>query len=312
MTSVLHEVVESSTNIAPSTKAKYLKDLDAWIAFAGSDPANWTRKKAQAFYAKLIDRIKPQSANRLMASIRFAAKWWAAQEENANLQTFVLVQEAKPDQVAHKQAMSIDQARKLLDACQHPRIDPIDLRDFTLIVIALETGMRRMSLRSMTLEHTYPGADPKYGYPTTHVLMKGSGKSRVPVPLSDTALICLDAYLTTTDIRKGPVFQALARDKTSSRHKLSGEMLSESMINKLVETRSTAAGLKISPHIFRHTFVTWRLDAGYRAPEIASMTGHKLAELGALVEYIDPKVIGVKMRASTPEWLASYVMRRLK
>ena len=79
----------------------------------------------------------------------------------------------------------------------------------------------------------------------------------------------------------------------------------------LIDRRGQKAGLKLSPHVFRHTFVTWRLESGYSPHEVAAVTHHKLRELGALGEYVSPIVVGDKMRSSTPAWLRSWVRSRL-
>lgn len=318
-TSALHEVVANATNIVDSTKSKYLRDLDQWVDFAGTDPKGWTRKKAQAFYAGLLKRIKPQSANRLMATIRFAAKWYAVQEGNEAVGNFAIVQEAKPNQVGHKQALTAEQAKLILDSCRYIETDPVDCRDFAMIVLGLETGMRRMSVRSMTVEHTFLRGEARTGYPIARVLMKGTGNERVAVPLSDTVVRCLDRWLKTLQPgARGPVFQALAKHRIEKPgkgeqtiHRASGQALSESAINKIIVDRTEKAGIRISPHVFRHTYVTWRMEAGYTPHQVAAVTGHKLTELGALGQYIDPKSVGALMRASTPDWLEAYVKSRL-
>lgn len=312
--SVLHEVVENATNLAPKTRERYLRDLNHWIKFAGEDPHKWDRKRAQAFYASLLKSgMKPQSANRLMASLRYAAKWWSIQEEDPTL-NFPIVQEAKPSAVEAKLALSQDQATAILSTCRYVETDPIDLRDFAMMVLGLETGMRQMSLRSMTIEHSFLYGDAKTGYPTAHVHMKGSGRDRVAVPISDTALAPLSrwiGWLEAVQSRHGAIFRRLIKRRSpdGGRHyHLPGpDALSESAMHKIFSERGKLVGIDISPHVFRHTFVTWRMEAGYQPHEVASVTGHKIRELGALGEYIDPISVGRKMRESTPEWLTALI-----
>lgn len=310
MSSVLHQIVIEATNLAPSTRNKYLRDLNAWVKFAGHDPSGWNRRRAQAFYKQLLERMKPQSANRVMASLEYATKWWAAQEENPAL-NFVLVQKAKPAEVETKQALTIEQARKLLDTCDVTT--PTGIRDLSMIIVGLETGMRSISLRSMTVEHSFLNGDAKTGYPTARVLMKGRGNERVAVPISDAAIATINRwYQWMEESRarpKGPVFRPLV--KTGEGHVTSPTPLGSSSIHKIISERGKLAGIDLSPHVFRHTYVTWRLEAKFSPIEIASVTAHQLRELGALGEYADPIALGRKMRDSTPAWLASYVRARL-
>ncbi len=312
--SILHEIVANATNLAPSSKTKYLRDLTTWVDYAGSDPLQWTRRKAQNFYATLLERLKPQSANRLMASLQYATKWWAIQEDNAALNFAIVQMRGGSSEKAEKVALTEELARALLSNSLSN--DPIDVRDFALMVVALETGMRRMSLRSITFEHSFFDGDAKTGYPTLRVLMKGRGNDRVMVPLSDTAREALRpwiAWLTNHGISRGAIFRPLARkmDRKGTRQHVAGNLsLSESAITKIIIKRGETIGIELSPHVFRHTFVTWRLMADFSPIEVAAMTAHKLKELGALGEYVDPIAIGRKMRESTPGWLAALVRGR--
>jgi integrase/recombinase XerD len=312
MTTVLHQIVANATNLAPSTRDKYRRDLDAWVEFAGKSPKGWTRRKAQAFYSHLLQQgLKPQSANRLLSSVHYAARWWAIQEGNPDL-NFAIVQKAKPTLTTQKQVLNVDQAIRLLGTC-YPQSDPNDARDFALMVTGLETGMRQMSLRSMTFEQCFFRGDTKTGYPTARVMVKGHGNERVPVPLSETAIHAIEYWQHRwlgEKYRRGPVFQA--GNKNDGAFEPGGRPLGPSTIWMLIDRRGQRAGIKLSPHVFRHTFVTWRLEAGYTPHEVAAVTHHKLKELGALGSYVSPIVIGEKMRASTPSWLANYVRSRLE
>ena len=310
-TTILHQIVANSTNLARSTRDKYRRDLDAWVEFAGSNPKGWTRRKAQAFYSYLLEQgLKPQSANRLLSSVHYAARWWAIQEDDPSL-NFAIVQKAKPVLKTQKQVLTMDQTVQLLNTC-YPANDPNDARDFALIITGLETGMRQMSLRSMLFEKCFFSGDTQTGYPTARVIIKGHGDERVPVPLSDTAIDAIEYWRVRwlgPRYKRGPVFQA--GNKSPDGFTPSGRPLGPSTIWMLIDRRGQKAGLKLSPHVFRHTFVTWRLESGYSPHEVAAVTHHKLRELGALGEYVSPIFVGDKMRGSTPAWLRSWVRSRL-
>lgn len=307
--STLHEVVENATNIAPATKNKYLRDLNAWVKFAGKDPRNWTRKRAQNFYADLLRTLKSQSANRIMASLRFAVKWWAIQEDDPTL-NFAIVQLAKNGLPEPKYALIRPQVIGLLDSCENLETDPVDARDFALMVTALETGMRSMSLRSMVFEHCFFGGEAHAGYPTVRVHLKGSGRDRVAIPISDTAISAYDHWLAWLGQPRGPVFRAIAED-ASQGHRPGPNAVSSAGLHKIIAGRGELIKLSLSPHVFRHTFVTWRLDAGFMPHEVSAVTHHTVPGMGAMGGYVDEVLVGAKMRASTPEWLAEYVATRV-
>ena len=307
---LLHQLVRGAHDLAPLTRARYLADLDAWIAFAGADPAGWTSARAQAFYDQMLDRIRPQSANRVMASLRYAAGWWAKKEGNPAL-NFAVVQTAKGRGKATRRALTQEEAQRLLATCGDA---PGDLRDRALIVLGLETGARRMSLAAMALENVKLGRD---GDPVVSVPIKGGGDDWFDVPLSDACMVAIEPWrqwLKSQKVTKGPLFRPLLYRMDARGHvqpRLGPGALSKSGIYKMVATRAQAANLgHVHPHVFRHTFVTWRVEQGLAPYEIAAITGHKIAHLpgmGGLGSYVDGSRIARTARAHTPDWLTRLV-----
>lgn len=314
--SELHAIIERGHELAPSTRERYLRDIDDFIEFAGTDPANWTAKIAEDYYDALLKRMEPQSANRMMASLLYAAKWRAQQQQVPN---FAIIRRASNNPREISGALDESAAQRLVRVCIGDRTNPLNLRDTALVVVELETGMRRMSLQSMQWELIE--RESKHGYPVAHVLAKGYGKHRQDVPLSDTAIKALEAWrlwCANHGRAKGPVFHSLTRKwvNGSPIHKAGKAALSATAIQEIMTKRATEAGIDhIHPHMFRHTFVTWRMNAGIPPHEISVITGHKLPGLGAasgfqqaqplgtLGGYFDARSVGEKVRNSTPQWL---------
>lgn len=318
--SELHDVVRRARDLAPSSRARYLRDLDQWIEFAGVDPSGWTPLRAQAFYDQLLDEkeLRPQSANRLMASVRYASKWWA-HRKGTNALDFAFVHKANATDKIKKRALTQEQTERLLLTLKAEAREgnPNAMRDFAIIVTLLETGMRKMSLRSMTIERTIVDAShvatTGSRYPLTWVKLKGGGNEDFSVPLSDTAILAMTLWLGWLGHRgltHGPLFRALDKriGPQGAYLAASKTALSETAINRLLDQRAIAAGIgHIYPHQFRHTFVTWRADAKLSPHEIAAMTGHTLSGLGAMAGYIDMNAIAERIRNSTPDWLRELV-----
>lgn len=315
MTTVLHETIIKGRNIAPSTRERYVRDIDLWIAYAGEDPANWTRDRAQEFYDHLLQAqgLKPQSANRVMASLRYASKWWSHRLNRADLD-FAQVQKASGRKPSKKNSLDQDSATRLLNACEAG--SPAGARDFALIVVGLETGMRRMSMTSMLIDQTFE-RPTTLKYPHTMVIAKGTDGERVPVPLSDTAILSMYpwlSWLADNNIHTGPVFRGLDEImQRSGRNKTTAKKIaiSPSTIAKMLDRRCAQAGIAhVHPHLFRYTFVTWRFAAGLLPHEVAAVTGHTMSGMGALAGYIDMQAIAEKVRNSTPSWLRDLVATR--
>lgn len=311
---ILHQIVRSFRRITEKTRAAYLSDIDRWIAFAGPDPKGWTADRAQAYYDHLLTSMKPRSAKRLMAPIIQASSWWAKKERNPLLH-FAIIQTERMNTTSDRRALSPEQAQQLLATCASGA--PIDLRDRAMFVVGLETGMRRMSLAGMMLDTIHVSEE---GCPVAPVPIKGGREELYPVPLSDTAIVALEpwrAWLRKQKVTTGPVFRGLTKrlaPRTGKTvYEVSDTPLSLDTIYKIVTRRAADAGLEhVHPHIFRNTFITWRMEAGLTPFQIAAVTGHKLANLpgmGSMGTYIDAARIGDTARAATPGWLAGLLRK---
>jgi integrase len=315
--SKLHEIVTNANDLAPTTRERYLRDLNQWITFAGVEPAGWTRHQATAFYKSLLTRMRPQSANRLMASVAYASRWWAHFLGNPLLD-FARVQTARAKDKKPQRALDEDAVRRLVAACDQ---SIAGVRDFALIVVGLETGMRRMSLTGMTIEDTLLDTamlslTPRWPYPATFVPLKG--RDPAWVPLSDAAIMALGPWmriLATHDAIDGPLFRPLMWrvSRTTTRRLLPvAKPLSKSAIAKIFDDHAKKAGLgHVNPHLLRHTFVTERINQGLQPYDIAAITHHDITKaLGALGGYMDVRAIGGRVRNATPPWLLELVRGR--
>lgn len=320
---VLHQILDRS-GFSPVTRNKYAGVIDRWIDFAGADPSGWTRDKAQEFYDQLVEGgVKPQSANTYLASLRYVSKWYATKTSNPD-NDFALVQKRrgkKRDVDDEDDAPILDEseATRLIQACNTDgQVTLVDRRDRTMFILALETGMRRMSLKGAEVGNM----NVRRGYPAIKVPIKGDGGTETfNVPLSDTAGAILNdliADLRRHKVRDGAIFR---RIKVKAGHKgfdIDGG-LSDTAINEIVAKRAAAAGLRhVNPHMFRHTFISWRNQAGLSPFDVAAITGHKVTAVafggmqvhpGAMQTYIHRDVN--QIRNSTPDWLRDLVAQLL-
>lgn len=104
------------------------------------------------------------------------------------------------------------------------------------------------------------------GYAVVDILRKG-GKRQI-VPLSQVTMWAIDRYKrergSGSDV--GPLM--VRRD---------GQRLDRKTADRIVKRLAKTCGIRrsISPHSFRHTFVTLSLDAGVSERDIQNSTGHK-------------------------------------
>ncbi len=296
----LRNLVQNSPALRDQTKKMYLVELDRYLAFAGRTPGDWNVGNTQRFYQSLLDGgMKPQSANRVLAALAYVGKWYARHTGNA-YNDFSKIQQARNKARGTREALTEAQARALLATCH--RKTPRDLRDFAMLVTLLETGMRRVSLVSMTWEHTGPQV----------ALVRDKAKDELSaVPTSETMLAACRPWMSYCGPKgrvQGPVWREVR--KTLSGIVLGDTALTRNSIYNITDDRAAEAGLRgAHPHLFRHTFVTWRMAAGVPPHVIAASTGHRLPGAGMLNTYFDrtSKTIVDEARVATPPWLSEVV-----
>jgi integrase len=320
---VLDDILDRS-NFSPVTRRQYEAMIGAWIEFAGPNPIGWTRLAAQRFYDEQLARgIKIKSANAYIECLRYVSHWYHSVHGGED---FAMVQlRSVPDQPKTRRALAPDEVGKLLATCEDElpiSKRPIDRRDRTLLIVGLETGMRAKSLAGSMLENIH-----RRPYPHITVPVKGAGgMATFDVPLSDTAMLAIEdwrGWLAGRGLKEGPLFASFKPFIDPKGHRAYEPVggVSSIRIYQIVTERAKIAKIAhVHPHLLRHTFITWRLMAGLTAPQIASITAHKLGSgsslpggnLGEIGTYMDTKMLGDTARQSTPPWFADHVRKMME
>lgn len=316
---VLHQIL-GRAGFSAVTKRNYERIIDRWIEFAGAEPTGWTLDKAQDFYDQLIaGGLSVPSVNVYMDSLRYVSKWYATKSGGVD---FAIVQRQRGTKGHTREReggpiLDEDEAKALLETCREPT--HVNQRDLAMLVTMLETGMRRMSIRGMRIDGFKKG-------PAVTIPIKGpGGEETFDVPLSDTAhatLVSWIAQLRKNDVSSDVVFRRLSPRVGShgQRHVEIGDSLSLTGINEIIEGRAKIAGIRhINPHMFRHTFISWRSMAGFSPLDIAQITGHKVRTIitadarmnvGAMQTYLHRDIHAI--RNATPPWLVELVKELLQ
>lgn len=258
----LWQAVYDSERLGDSTKRVYLNAVNEWLTFAGDRPSAWTLAHTQEWYKALCKRITVRSANCRIAALKYASKRWAALQQRPDLDFAAAVEIRRDEGGKIVRSLSFDEAGELLAACSGTR--PADLRDFAAVTLGLRTGMRRMSIVAMRFEKLE----------TTQVEVPIKGGRLHKVPLDDTAVDALGPwlrFLKKSGISSGPIFRSV-----TAQGEIGTEALSVEGLWKTLRRRARRAQIDdFSPHVLRHTFVTWCREAGVPDYQIAAVTGHK-------------------------------------
>lgn len=273
---VLERIVSSSPRLAPRTKTRYLAAARDWMTFAGADPWRWTPDAAQVYYARLLARIKPQSANTTMHALRYMSRRLAELNHGPDFAKHVELAPPTAIDVKDQRALTAAEADRLLRACGDGAA-PIDLRDYAMIYLGLRTGMRRFSMAGIHFEDF--GVDRRTDTRYVEIAIKGRRRHRVPLaPATVAAMQPWLTWLRAHGVTSGPLFRSLAKQRVAATKEsyVSAQALSGDGLYKALMARAKLAGIAdvFHPHTFRHTMVSWCQRAGLSNAQIAAITGH--------------------------------------
>lgn len=145
----------------------------------------------------------------------------------------------------------------------------IGRRDYALLLVAMQTGLRLSELTAVRREDVSLG-------PGAHVHCVGKGRKERGTPLTKLARRVLQAWMK----EPGPIHSAFLFPS------LSGGRLSADAVQDLVNKHVAAARLKcpslvkkrVTPHVLRHTAAMELLQAGVDRSMIALWLGHESVE----------------------------------
>lgn len=277
----LLKLVADAKRLRPTTKAGYANTVRQWLAFAGTDPANWTAQTAQAFYDHLIARgFSISTANGMIGSgLTYVFARAHALYGITNPIAAVDRYKAPPRADGGRHALRPAAVRALFKACEGATLR--DLRDHALLTVGVFTGMRRMSLISIDLETVADHGT----YVTLKVDLKGGGTFHAPIDKRAWATTerYRDALAAARGAKFGPLFTRLRPQVTSDPRqglRVEGRLTAQGLFLALKTRAEVARVTGFMPHVLRHTFVTWCGAADIPDRLIAAVTGH--ADRGAL------------------------------
>jgi site-specific recombinase XerD len=136
-------------------------------------------------------------------------------------------------------------------------------RDLTLLEFLYSSGIRRAELATITLETV----DRERAL----VTVLGKGRKERTVPLGEPALESYDKYLKLRNNK----LEKLGLSSDYLFINRSGEPLTVRSVNRIVRYYGLKAGIKVTPHMLRHSFATHLLDNGADIRAIQEMLGHE-------------------------------------
>ena len=167
--------------------------------------------------------------------------------------------------------------------------EPVDKRDAAIVALLFGLSLRRNEVVSLDM------SDINLRRGTVHPLRKGK-RERVGLKIPPHVNAYLSVWLALRGAEAGPVFTRL--DRPGSLDRLTGEGLA-----RAVARLGSRAGFarKLTPHMFRHAFVTSARGRRLTDREIISATGHASAKTLELYDDARERDAGVAADAVASE-----------
>lgn len=149
--------------------------------------------------------------------------------------------------------LSIDEANELLSTVRDNKEDPNALRDYTILVLFLNCGMRLSELVGINIGHI--ASDMSY------LTVIGKGNKERTIYLND---MCRDVLTEYLEYRNSPKFESCTEKKALFISRF-GKRISRNTVQWLVKKHLSESGLEAknySTHKLRHTAATLMYQTG--------------------------------------------------
>jgi integrase/recombinase XerC len=171
----------------------------------------------------------------------------------------------EPVAQASPRALSEEEQRDLLRAAEASKP-----RDRAIVVVLLYTGLRLGELAALDLADTRLSA--RKGIV---VVRAGKGDSYREVPLNGAVRAALECWL---EVRRRREVGGQAAGEPALFMAARGGRLSPRAIDRVVRGAGARAGIALSAHVLRHTWVTNLVRGGHDVVLVAELAGHRRLE----------------------------------
>ncbi len=246
--------LEVEKNYSAHTLLNYRIDVEEFKAFLGQTPFEEAAyPDLRRYLAQLKGRnLKPRSLARKLSTLRTFFKFLQREGVIDANPAKLLVTPKLDKPLPH--FMSEEEAVQLIEA---PKSGKASLRDKALFEVLYSTGIRVSELVGLDIDDV--------DFISNIIRVMGKGKKERMVPVGDTALNALKAYLDTRQVQTKTVFINKNATRLSDRSV-------RNIIHKYIHQASLAQ--HITPHMFRHSFATHLLNNGADLRSVQELLGH--------------------------------------
>jgi integrase/recombinase XerC len=258
---------------SPHTLRSYAADLSEFTRFLAEEKiAGWEAadtRVVRAFVARLHRRgLAKTTIARKLAAVRSCFRFLAWR----GLLAVNPARQVRGPRLGRRlpSFLPADETSALLGETGEPSLAGV--RDRALLELLYASGLRVAEGCGLDVD------DLDEARRTVRVLGKGD-KERV-VPVGETALEALGAYLELRGRRRGPLFLNARGGRLTARS-----------AHRIVRARARAAGIgqRVTPHTLRHSFATHMLSAGADLRLIQELLGHSRLSTTQRYTHVSPE-----------------------
>jgi len=258
---------------SPHTLRSYATDLTEFTRFLADEKiggvAEADTRAVRAYLARLHQRrLSKATIARKLAAVRSCFRFMARR----GVLAVNPARQVRSPRLGRRLPSFLpkDEATQLLDA--GPAAGAAGLRDRALVELLYASGLRVAECCGLDVD------DLDEGRRTVRVLGKGD-KERV-VPVGETALEALAAYLAMRGRARGALFRNARGGRLTTRSAL-----------RIVKGLARRAGLgqRVTPHTLRHSFATHMLGEGADLRLIQELLGHSRLSTTQRYTHVSPE-----------------------
>lgn len=256
------ETAECERKLSPHTIKAYRIDLLQFITFSEGKVMN--RELLSQYIKHLNEQFSPRSVKRKIASVR---AFYRVLEENGQINDNIFEKTCIRIQTPKQLPRTIpeDMVKSLLQSAygSHGCSRRWRLRDTLVLELLFGTGMRVSEICALSQESFLLSDE------SLHLIIHGKGNKERTLQISTEEILALARQYCIEFSAEIRVHHHILINNRGL--PLSPQSVRR-IINKYIENAHIP--IRITPHMFRHTFATSLLDAGVDVRYIQSMLGH--------------------------------------
>ncbi|MCE2716617.1 MAG: tyrosine recombinase [Pseudomonadota bacterium] len=254
-------------NASLNTLEAYNRDLHHFMKWLAKPLNDATKSDIEQYIQYLrTNEFKASTINRRISALK-QFYLFLFNEEIITSNPCLHIKTAKSPAILPKVLIS-DEIAEFLDFLNNAK-DPGHIRVKAILELLYASGLRISELIKLPVNCIVKGNQT----PQPMILVKGKGNKERLVPLNETCIDALLAYLNVREIfvstDKSSLFLFASRSKEGC--------LTRQRIGQLIKEAAIDFGLDpsvISPHVFRHSFATHLLQGGADLLTIQKLLGH--------------------------------------